>query len=72
METVDKMSESPKITEGKWCDHVQAYGQWVRNTSKPTICVISPRVFIVIEEGVVKILCPACMVKASQVPMFDA
>lgn len=63
-------SEEPKITEGKWCDHVNAHGEWLKGATKPTIVVISPRVRIVIEEGTVKILCLPCYLEAIQPPLI--
>lgn len=67
METVDKNVGMEEVTEAKWCDHVTAYGQWISGR-RPTICVISPRVHIIIEYGICKILCGSCWLKASQLP----
>jgi hypothetical protein len=57
VDTVDK------ITEGKWCDHVGAHGYWSEGTV-PIIVVAVPGAHIVIEEGVVKILCFRCLQQA--------
>ena len=62
MDTVDK------ITEGKWCDHVSAKGIWLRG-QRPVIVVGAPPVYIVIEDGVVKILCKKCFQICSQLQL---
>jgi hypothetical protein len=72
-EAVDKVKtvdNREQIREGKWCDHVKAEGTWFLGSDRPTICVFTPDIRIVIEQGTVKILCPACYLKAVQLPMF--
>lgn len=58
-----------RITEGKWCDHVAAHGQWLIGRQRPTIVVLTKPVHVVIEDGAVKILCVACFHKGIQVPI---
>lgn len=66
METVD--NQVLPITAGKFCDHVGARGLWLRG-STPVIVVAAPYVHIVIEEGVVKILCHNCFLRAIQISL---
>lgn len=57
------------VSAGVACDHVGAKSMWVRG-SKPTMVIAAPRVHIVIEEGLVKVLCGDCFIKAIQTPLW--
>lgn len=57
------MDTGDNIKEAKWCDHVKAAGFW-QPGEYSTVLVDTPHVHIVVEQGVVKILCGLCFYKA--------
>jgi len=68
-EAVDSVETVDKIKEARWCEHVKANGSWIYG-SKPCIVVATPHVHMVIEDGIVKILCARCFLVAVQTPLF--
>lgn len=60
-----------KITEAVWCEHVKAEGVHLPVTQRALR--LSPKqesIYIVPEEGKIKVMCNDCFVRAVQVPMI--
>lgn len=64
---MDKSPENSEVREAKWCDHVHAKGHWLIGSKHPTIVVFSKPTHILVDQGVVKILCGDCLKKGLQI-----
>lgn len=56
--------EGPK--EAIWCDHVAVVGLWIEKKPALKVLATDQAVFLVVEDGKVKLVCPACLLRASR------
>lgn len=60
-ETVDKISESERLTEIVWCDHVSVVPHPLVPSPVPHFYIKQP-VYLVVEERKIKLICPQCWI----------
>lgn len=62
-ETVDNVRLAP-LTEVVWCDHLIVNKNVVVRSNMPNLYFQDQRMYLVAEEGKVKLICPDCFIKA--------
>lgn len=64
METVDKLGSEERLTEILWCDHVSVVPSPLVFNKTPHCFIRTAKVYLVVEQGKIKLLCPECWRKA--------
>lgn len=52
------------LTDVVWCDHLLVQANIVALSAVPNLYIHNQRMYLVAEEGQVKLLCPACFLKS--------
>lgn len=65
MNSVDSVDNSEKLKEIIWCEHLEVVRNPLRGSQVPHVFLRGAPVYLIVEENVVKLICPPCWLLAT-------